>query len=585
MGALALAVFLWPRPSESALSPGAILQTPLTRYLGQETSPSFSPDGNQIVFSWTGETNDNADIYVKVVGVASDSPRRLTTSPAHDISPAWSPNGKWIVFLRTSGPRDPTADLIRVPAVGGPETKLGEVPGFDRFYMRSRQLSWSADNKWIVMPGLDESQGSVRLMALSALHDERHWLTSPSLESWGDASPAISPSGTHLAFVRRKGFAEGHDVYVVRLSESLEVVGKPWRVTAFEQEVHSPVWISDSEIAFVGRRAGSEIGLWTVPANGSSEAQFVWPLQSPDSLAVTLKRDGTPQLACALQQRDSDIWSVNLRVGRSGVPRRLIATTSVDDKPAFSPDCAKVAFISLRSGTDELYVAKVDGSEPRQLTAFGGGILGPPSWSPDGLRIALHSRVGGQADIYLINALNGSTRKLTDDLADDALPSWSKDGKWIYFGSKRSGEIEIWRVSATGGEAQQITGQQSAALEESLRLRGRSSRPLDGAALYFADRQDHLWRQPLVNGLASGSAEHLIGGVKTSIRPLDVSEKGAYLLRKDGFLAFFDFDTRKSTPLFDLGRGAQNISVCDSQVLFDRYEWNSDLVLLGPAGN
>ena len=63
---------------------------PLTTLPGLERSPSFSPDGNQIAFSWDGDTG-NEDIYVKLVGAGS--PLRLTTSAAPDVHPAWSPDG------------------------------------------------------------------------------------------------------------------------------------------------------------------------------------------------------------------------------------------------------------------------------------------------------------------------------------------------------------------------------------------------------------------------------------------------------------------------------------------------------------
>ena len=71
--------------------------TPLTTLPGLERSPSFSPDGNQIAFSWDGDTG-NEDIYVKLVGAGS--PLRLTTSAAPDVHPAWSPNGLYIAFVR-----------------------------------------------------------------------------------------------------------------------------------------------------------------------------------------------------------------------------------------------------------------------------------------------------------------------------------------------------------------------------------------------------------------------------------------------------------------------------------------------------
>src|SRR5262249_28751423 len=59
---------------------------PLTSYAGSEKSPSFSPDGDQVAFSWNGEKQDNFHIYVKLI--ASPTPERLTVDPAADVSPA-----------------------------------------------------------------------------------------------------------------------------------------------------------------------------------------------------------------------------------------------------------------------------------------------------------------------------------------------------------------------------------------------------------------------------------------------------------------------------------------------------------------
>ena len=56
---------------------------PLTSYAGSEECPNFSPDGNQVAFSWNGEKQDNADIYIKLIG--SPNYVRLTTDPADDI--------------------------------------------------------------------------------------------------------------------------------------------------------------------------------------------------------------------------------------------------------------------------------------------------------------------------------------------------------------------------------------------------------------------------------------------------------------------------------------------------------------------
>ena len=69
---------------------------PLTSYPGMEDRPTSSPDGSQVAFMWDGETQDNDDIYVKLIGPGGLL--RLTTDPARDYSLAWSPDGSSIAF-------------------------------------------------------------------------------------------------------------------------------------------------------------------------------------------------------------------------------------------------------------------------------------------------------------------------------------------------------------------------------------------------------------------------------------------------------------------------------------------------------
>src|SRR5262245_3090863 len=76
----------------------ALTAVPLTSYPGQERQPTFSPDGNQVAFSWNGEKQDNFDIWVKLIGSATQL--RLTTAPEADTCPAWSPDGRSIAFIR-----------------------------------------------------------------------------------------------------------------------------------------------------------------------------------------------------------------------------------------------------------------------------------------------------------------------------------------------------------------------------------------------------------------------------------------------------------------------------------------------------
>src|SRR6478736_6440475 len=79
------AVFLLaPRgtPASADLAAG-LTPLPLTTYPGREWSPSLSPDGNSVAFTWNGDRQDNADIYVQLIGAGS--PLRLTTDPAPEF--------------------------------------------------------------------------------------------------------------------------------------------------------------------------------------------------------------------------------------------------------------------------------------------------------------------------------------------------------------------------------------------------------------------------------------------------------------------------------------------------------------------
>jgi len=53
-----------------------LVPVPLTSDPGREDQATFSPDGNQVAFSWNGPDQRNFDIYVKVIG--SESSLRLT---------------------------------------------------------------------------------------------------------------------------------------------------------------------------------------------------------------------------------------------------------------------------------------------------------------------------------------------------------------------------------------------------------------------------------------------------------------------------------------------------------------------------
>ena len=79
-----------------------------------------------------------------------------------------------------------------------------------------------------------------------------------------------------------------------------------------------------------------------------------------------------------------------------GPVRNLTNTPGAHEKhPAWSPDGSKIAFISDKTGEEEIWTVAQDGSAPpEQLTTGGKAMRDRPAWSADGKRIAFGDKDG-----------------------------------------------------------------------------------------------------------------------------------------------------------------------------------------------
>ncbi len=143
-------------------------------------------------------------------------------------------------------------------------------------------------------------------------------------------------------------------------------------------------------------------------------------------------------------ERGADIY-----VGATNVTR----TPKVREfAPAWSPDGARLAFVSYRDGNGEIYVMRADGSGARRLTRHRGEDLSP-AWSPDGSRFAFTSNRGGAHRIHTMRADGTGVRRLAR-LAQSFSPAWSPDGRTIVFSSSgrtpENPELYSTRADGTG---------------------------------------------------------------------------------------------------------------------------------------
>ena len=135
-GALLVPRFFGPGVTEP---PPVIRPTPLTAMLGSEQGATFSPEGTQVAFSWSGTKQDNFDIYVQVAGSATQL--RLTSDPAADVAPAWSPDGEKIAFLRLL---EGSGVIHVITPLGGVERRVAEISRVGSGIWKTRDtLAWS----------------------------------------------------------------------------------------------------------------------------------------------------------------------------------------------------------------------------------------------------------------------------------------------------------------------------------------------------------------------------------------------------------------------------------------------------------
>ncbi|QJR37917.1 S41 family peptidase [Gemmatimonas groenlandica] len=118
-------------------------------------------------------------------------------------------------------------------------------------------------------------------------------------------------------------------------------------------------------------------------------------------------------------------------------------------EPGISPDAREIAFVSA----GDIWTVPTAGGEARLLVAHAAN-ESHPLYSPDGARLAFVSNRAGGNDIWILTLSTGAVRRLTFDDGNESLDGWSRDGRWIYFSSTAhdiSSMNDVYRVRAEGG--------------------------------------------------------------------------------------------------------------------------------------
>src|SRR5207253_2465912 len=132
---------------------------------------------------------------------------------------------------------------------------------------------------------------------------------------------------------------------------------------------------------------------------------------------------------------------------------------------SWSPDGKRVAFVSERAGTPQIYTMAADGSDVRRIT-FQGNYNQEPAWSPKGDLIAFSGRDEHRVfDLYTVAVDTGKVTRLTQNQGTNEKPAWAPNGRYLLFSSTRSGKRQVWMSQPDGSNQRPVTSEKVGAAD------------------------------------------------------------------------------------------------------------------------
>jgi serine/threonine protein kinase len=456
---------------------------PMVSTPGFKHFATFSPDGEWIYYS--AGLGNQLDIYRQRIGSGAPSP--VVTHRENDNYPAISPDGKYLAFVRGISPH---SSLI-LRALDGSETEV-EL----RADTNLGNLCWHPNSRQIIVAdgGPDDHIG--RLAVVDIRSRSYDYLFPAAIGVRGDRNPAISPDGRFLAFSRRFN-QQSADMFILEIDERLKPRGEARRITYLNERIMGVQWTPDSrELIYLSGPLGHG-SLKRLSLSGGTPEPVLGAEDDIDSVAIPAR---AWKLAYGIHRADSNLWRMSSSPSPAAT-RLPLASNYDDEEPRLSPDGKMLAFSSSRTGSEEIWIARPDGTDPRQVTAITGTDAIAAVWSRDSRQLIISVLKKGHGDrVYLANPETLPT--LRPLLTDARVTDVSHDGRWLYVFRKLENSRRIWKVAyPQPGEFIPVT---STAADF-----GREA--ADGRSLYFGRRNESegLWLQPLPSGTPRQIAKHL----------------------------------------------------------------------------
>jgi len=428
-------------------------------YEGYEAFARFSPDGASIAF--TGEYDGNREVYL--IPAEGGVPKRLTYTPSlgrDDISDRMGPNnlvmgwthdGQKVVFRsRMAEWNDFNGQLYLASKDGGTPVELPLPRGgfcsyspddsklafnriFREFRTWKRYRGGMADDIWIY-----------------------DFATKATVDITNNPALDIIPmwSGDRIYFLSDRDEAKRMNLYVYDLGS--KTTRKLTNFTDFDIKFPS---LGPKHIVF-------ENGGYIYTFDLASEQTARVPVVIADDMVsgrgrvVKVDRSVTnfelaPDGQRALFGSRGDVFTVPAKHGNT---RNLTLTPGIHERESkWSPDGRTIAFISDRSGMEEIWLMAQDGTgEPRQLTTGGDTYKYDIRWSPDGSKILWNDKMLRLS--YIDVASKAVTVVDTDKDGEIVQFAWSPDSRWITYGrTEAEGANRIYLFSLDSKKTTPVT--------------------------------------------------------------------------------------------------------------------------------
>jgi Tol biopolymer transport system component/tRNA A-37 threonylcarbamoyl transferase component Bud32 len=227
-------------------------------------------------------------------------------------------------------------------------------------------------------------------------------------------------------------------------------------------------------------RTGAE-----TPVESSMRGTFQSPSLSPDGTQIAVARTDAGE---------SQIWVKQLVTGAFN---RLTSEEGGADRPVWSPDGRRVAYLANRKGLRSAFIRRADGSDSEQPAAPGNQRLDEIWLGPTGRYIVLRTEGLGPGSRQLLVVENGEDtvpRTLVESRFDHYSATLSPDGHWLAYVSDESGNAEVYVRPFPTVDSARIAVSVGGGVEPAW---GRS-----GTELFFRAQRGEMYTVPVTTGRA-----------------------------------------------------------------------------------